>query len=705
MASRLEITHGLIAERDRLSTSGDTLSVTRPNTGSKTRTKGVLVVLVCASVGGPRVREASRLVADTIRQEYYYDESAGVPVCVEKAIRSADRRLRGSREASILPPASLGVGVAVVRNNELYLATLGSAEAYLVRSARLLMPDRSSTPGLPASDAPAVDVWRGEIHVGDALVLVSRNMTETVGTEELKSAALTLHPQAAAEHLHHLFVAAGGEGSDAIITLEATEQTTRATSPSASAADAYGDLPGALPEPATGAVGPSVAGARHALSSSFGDLMDRMWDAMPHRQASAQGLSARTSRAETQRRAAIGALALVGVVLLLGLFVVLVPRGGDTRIREQIAGSDSALAVARDRADRADKLVATDEDQALAYYREAWEEVQRARDTGLSAPALDELEARVQAGLDSQYGARIAETKVIKAFRDVHDPAYLVRGPRGAAYFIDREDQTVNRVAIKDGTNVAVAHEGDKPASGGKARLGEPMQIEASGTEIVIVDDKARAWRWRPSDQTGRGTLAKLTFLGGAQWGDDHGDIETFDDASGYRLYVIEPTQAQILRYQQTFDGSAFQVPTPYLVTKNEGVGDIRQLYIDADLYALTDEALQRYRFGRYEGTFALKDPPDAEDMRPGHDYALVTGTGSAATNGRLYLYDAKHDRIVGFSKESGEYIGQWTTGPKGPSMDDMRGMYVVRAKKKKDPDRLFWVTPEGVFESTLARK
>ena len=71
-------------------------------------------------------RPATQLVADTIRNEYYYDESAGVPVCLEKAIRSADRRLRGSREGAGLAPGSLGVGVAVVRNNELYLATIGA---------------------------------------------------------------------------------------------------------------------------------------------------------------------------------------------------------------------------------------------------------------------------------------------------------------------------------------------------------------------------------------------------------------------------------------------------------------------------------------------------------------------------------------------------------------------------------------------------
>ena len=46
MATRLEISHGSISERDRLSTSADTVSVTRPSTGSKTRSKGVLFIVV-----------------------------------------------------------------------------------------------------------------------------------------------------------------------------------------------------------------------------------------------------------------------------------------------------------------------------------------------------------------------------------------------------------------------------------------------------------------------------------------------------------------------------------------------------------------------------------------------------------------------------------------------------------------------------------
>jgi len=187
MGPRLELKHGLIPEADRLSDSADATLVTEPATGSKVRSKGNLYLVVSSSRVGGRAREATHLVAETIRREYYYDESAGVPICLEKAVRSANRKLRSSREGSGLPPGGMGIAMAVIRTNELYVATIGSAEAYLVRAARLLVPDHTQQPGLPADDALRVEVWRGEIAVGDSLLLVSRNLTEVEGTEELKT--------------------------------------------------------------------------------------------------------------------------------------------------------------------------------------------------------------------------------------------------------------------------------------------------------------------------------------------------------------------------------------------------------------------------------------------------------------------------------------------------------------------------------------
>ena len=123
----------------------------RPAPRRAPRACSVVVVRLVGRLGRVSARRRP-LVAETIRHEYYYDESAGVAVCLEKAVRNADRRLRGSREGTGLPPGTIGIAAAVVRNDELYLATVGAGEAYLVRGARLLMPDRSAPAGLPLDD-------------------------------------------------------------------------------------------------------------------------------------------------------------------------------------------------------------------------------------------------------------------------------------------------------------------------------------------------------------------------------------------------------------------------------------------------------------------------------------------------------------------------------------------------------------------------
>src|SRR3954464_9852241 len=174
MASRLPLKYGLVSEEDRLPNSSDAIVVTEPTTGSKTRTKGSLYLIVRSKVGGGRAREACRLVADVIRREYYYDESAGIAIVLEKAVRAANRRLRQSREGNSLAAYSIGIALAVVRGNELYVATAGDANAYLIRSARLLMPEHHSGVGLPAADNLRLGVWRGEFAGGGPPLVAAR---------------------------------------------------------------------------------------------------------------------------------------------------------------------------------------------------------------------------------------------------------------------------------------------------------------------------------------------------------------------------------------------------------------------------------------------------------------------------------------------------------------------------------------------------
>ncbi|HEY7132132.1 MAG TPA: hypothetical protein VH440_07755, partial [Candidatus Limnocylindrales bacterium] len=227
MAVRLQMKLGVIAEPDRASDSPDTVVIVEPTIGAIARSKGNLYLIVTSTISSAKAQEATQLAAESIRGEYYYDESAGIRVCIEKAIASANKRLNHQKDRLGLHGAGengpIGIGIAVVRNNELYVATIGPAEAYLIRQARLsTLPDPHRERGLPTGELEP-DVWRGEISVGDSLVLVSPNVMTRLAADELKDAMVTLHPQPAMEHLHHRFLAGDGSGSDAMIAFEATE--------------------------------------------------------------------------------------------------------------------------------------------------------------------------------------------------------------------------------------------------------------------------------------------------------------------------------------------------------------------------------------------------------------------------------------------------------------------------------------------------
>ncbi len=715
MGPRLELKYGLVAEADRLSTSADAMLVTEPATGSKVRSKGNLYLVVSSARVGGRARDAAALVADTIRREYYYDESAGVPICLEKAVRSANRKLRGSREGGGLPPGALGIAIAVIRNNELYVATIGSAEAYLVRAARLLVPDHTQQPGLPADDALRVEVWRGEIAVGDSLLLVSRNLTEVVGTEELKNAVVTLHPQSAVEHLHHLFVAAGGDGPDAVLAVEATELVSargdRRLAPAGVSGDAFGEMPGG-PIPggdqvagAAAAVSGAFSGAADSVTGAFGSAVDSVLDLMPRRTRSARGVASQVSRRESQRRAAFALLGLLGVVFVLGLAVWLLPRGRDTPI-SNISTGEQAFLAAQDEADQGSRQLGGDTVQATALLQQAWKDLERASTLGIPEERTAPLEATIRSGLDTLYANGNPRTSVLHEFADPQDVASMTVGPDRAPYYIgpasDGTGKSVWRFDAKRDRVWEMIRTGDGSGQG----IGTPRLLAAQAADLLIVDARGDLWRWRPSNDKSGGSLVRRRTPGDQVWGDDVRDVGTLMvslSRGTYNMYVLDPSLDQILRYTPTLDGGQFQAPDDYLSTAEASVADFLRLYVDRDVYALTPSKVVKHTSGRPQD-FDLETPPDDGDMRPGHTYRLIDGTSA----GKLYVYDEKWDRILVFLKSDGSYLSQWSTRGALPSMADMRGMYVSqpstpRGQSEAPPARVTWATPEGLFSTRLS--
>jgi hypothetical protein len=230
MAVRLQLKLGIVAEHDRLDDSPDTLVVVEPSVGSVARSKGHLYLLVTSRVVTRHSLEATRWRLDD-PQRVLLRQMAGIRVCLQKAISTANKRLAHQADRLGLKTTDgngpIGIGVAVVRGNEMYVATVGPAEAYLIRQARLsTLPDPHRERGLPSADLEP-DVWRGEVSVGDSPCSFHPTSAK-LGADELKDAMLTLHPQSAMEHLHHRFVAADGSGSDGAIAFEATEVSSTA---------------------------------------------------------------------------------------------------------------------------------------------------------------------------------------------------------------------------------------------------------------------------------------------------------------------------------------------------------------------------------------------------------------------------------------------------------------------------------------------
>jgi hypothetical protein len=726
MSSRLLLKHGLVAERDRLSSSADSMLVTEPATGSKSRTKGNLYVLVSSAVVGGRARDAAAAAAQTVQREYYYDESAGIPILLEKCFRSANRKLRG-RDGSGIGQGSIGIGVAVVRGNELYVATVGAVAAYLVRAARLLVPEHKPGPGIPANDVQ-VDVWRGDLAAGDTVLLVSHRLVEAVGTEELKNAVVTLHPQSAVEHLHHLFVASGGQGSDAVLVVEASEVTARGDSrnpTSGPPGDVYGEL--AVGSQAELASDPSranqatvVGGGKSFIgrvTAGMGDLVYRASDAVPRRRPSAGSMAPRVSRRESQRRGAIAILAFLLVILVGGVAVAFFPRLQERPIN-QVTGAEQQYNDAKSKVEQAlgsDNSPAIDAQDAISMLRVAWGELASAKAGGVEPSLVAGLQARVTQGLDILYDAHHARAIPVWRFTAGAQPVALEHGPTSdpdALYYIDASEGTVSRIdpTSQNPTPIVVVKTGNGPGEG----IGQPRFLSVGGLDLLIVDSRGDLWSWRPSDSKGDGTLRNIRVAGEVLWGTSITDITTYPAASSeYAIYVTMPTQNQVLKYQQYADGSGLQPPERWLTTDRDDVSSWLDTTINYNFFAIlaaagscettcVGDSLLEFFNGNYQQQWKLATPPDDGDMRPGHDYRLVESSGDQ-TNGNLYLYDAKNQRVVVFDM-NGSYVEQWEAGVGGPQMDGVTGMVVEDHSGGSSSARqvIDWITPQGLYRSPL---
>ena len=717
MAHRLQMKLGVVPDAERAADSPDTALHVEPRVGAQTRTKGHLFLLVTSRVPGSRARDATRLVADSIRSEYYYDESAGIRVCLVKAIQVANKRLSHARERGALGngPGPIGVGLAVVRDNELYVCTVGPAEAYLNRGARLsTLPDPHRDRGLPSPEV-VPEVWRGEINVGDQLLLVSPNVVGALGPDTLKDAMVTLHPQSAVEQLTARFHAGGGSGSDGALVIEAAEiSVSRAgvvpvpVRPAEPLAGMPDRSPIPLADTVVGGFAAAQSGARWARGAAGGALyrvLMRVQDALPTRRTQNRRVTPLSARREMQRRAAMALLSLVVVVGGLGAAVFVLggrpPQGPAIATLDTAAG---ALERARTNLNRVIgpgiDLVVSDVGLAEDLLTEAYTSLQTARQGGIPASTINPLETQVVKALDRLYGMVEVTSSPIFTFPDdpVVDLKAVVRGPDGHPFVLDAATKSVYRFDLATRKTTVIFREGNK--AGGSTQW-EPHLLGVGGRDLLMVDTRNVVWRWRPANDTGKGSIARVRVEGASEWGDDIIAIGTFirnSEANLYNFYVIDPSEEQVLRYSPAADGGGFpNLPNNWLSAARD-VSAISSLYIDGDIWLADGGELLRVVNGNAAGWSASS--PGDEVLRDEPAYAVIA-SGSERRTGTIYGFDPEARRIVGLSKVNGAYLGQYRLAGGSSAWTDFRGMY-IEPGVESEPDAVIWINENGLHRAVL---
>ena len=728
MAVRLHMNVGLVAEDTRLADSADNLIVVEPVIGSTARTKGSLYLLVTGA-GGRKLRDATKIVAERIRDDYYYDLSAGISVCLRKAVNNANKVLLHASERPNVEPGEappVGVALAVIRGNELYVATVGPAEAYLIRHARLLtLPDADPESGLPSALLDGPEVWHGEIATGDCLVLVSPNVTRKIGLGPLQDTVGQLHPQAAVDQIQRQFGAGslGATGGDGLLIVEAAEvAATHRVSPlqpvwpndSLAGVSEHSPIP--LADTVTGGVATVQSGVHQAQVAADGWLrrgVYNLFDRMPERQVRRGRVTPLLVRRERQQRAAVAimGLLLVTTVVASAMWFFAGPSQSqkvETQVTAQQAFQraendiDAVYGGGRD-------MVVSDPQNAFTHLSEAFRDLNYAGKNGFSDTLVSPLLDRVTQGLNDYYGVTVIQPQVVASW-STDQLSALVLGPDGAAYLIDSTVGTVYRVDLASGTQLPMMWAGEPPTNGAGI-VGRPRLLGTGGQDLLIIDDFNNLWRLRPvPDSNGRRTFTKINIPDNENWGTGARAIGTFivnPNLGLYNFYIVLPTAKQIMKYPPSADGSGYPKGdrSKYL-SVDQDVTTVDDMYVDGTLYLLQNGAITRYEKGGAVKTWKAAIPKDTADKAKllrtkASVYTRMCADNPNQDQGTFYLYDNANRRIVAIRKTDGAVMGEYVVASNQPWLSDVRGMFVVTDTNGANPV-LYWVESGSLMMAPL---
>jgi hypothetical protein len=718
MSKRLATRIGIPSTEERPAGALDAIAFHEPDTGALIRTKGTLFLVAQVTGTSAALGKAARDALESIERDYYYDLSAGVLGALTKAFEAANRRLHHQRKRLGIPKRG-GIGVIglVIRGREAHVAKLGPASAVILRGGRMY---ELPPPPAVAEEDPRVRqrrvaatlgealliepyTWHGEVAPGDRIALVSRNLAQTVGVEELRRALGRLRPSQAIEHLHQVFSIRGGSGSDGALVIEITElpitESTRQLEP-VRPAEPLAGLPDQSPVPLADAIGrvlhrmgDAAEAGKAALGRGLLVVLSWILAFVPRRRPAYPRTIQRTSEREAGRRRRLGMLGMAAVagLIAIGVSVAQLPSATPTEAIPRAAAARQAVGDALEALREVERsvdgasLVDRDPEAARTLLAEATAALLAASNAGVAEEQLDRLRARADRRLDELHrvtrldGVSVASDLGV-ALTDV-DAQDMVAASDGSLWIAEHGRGRVVRVDPSDGT-VEVVYRAGQSIEGGEAP-GEPWLMATAATDVVVVDRSRRAWRMDLAERIPRqmllngvdGLSSSSTLLGALQ---HRPPLEIFTlyavDGGTGALHKWTPPAVIPVDYPDP--------PEPYLVEEPDlDVGQARDLRVDVNVWLLAADTVTRVDFGipRSQEEYSLDPPPDA-DVRPDLDYVLLDGA-TVGDRDYLYVVDAAHQRIIAFQRADGAFVRQWmapTSGEWAGALADVRGLAVT---------------------------
>ena len=179
--------------------------------------------------------------------------------------------------------------------------------------------------------------------------------------------------------------------------------------------------------------------------------------------------------------------------------------------------------------------------------------------------------------------------------------------------------------------------------------MATPKFLAVGGRDLLILDAKNALWRWRASNDAGKGTTNRITVNGASQWGNDILAIGTYlrDTSRGlYNLYVIDPSEQQIRAYPPSGDGSGFPAKSSAWLATARAV-DQMTVAVHRRRHLRHRERRPRPLHLRQERRLGARASPATSCCARRRARCSSPGAGER-NEGRVYTFDRSNDRLAG---------------------------------------------------------